>query len=445
MLYERWRKIATERRDKLALRDAASGRRWTFGELFAAGGGAPVSDPARFDLRDAPGRRPALQSADIAFPQGHSPEFILALLAAWRAGQVVCPLEPGQSAPEILPPPAPCIHLKSTSATTGVARMAAFTAEQLAADADNIVATMGLRTEWPNLGVISMAHSYGFSNLVLPLLLHGIPLILAPSPLPEAVRRAAEGEPVLTLPAVPAMWRAWHDADAIPPSVRLAISAGAPLPLELEQAVFAARELKIHNFYGSTECGSIAYDASESPRTDGAFVGEPMRNVELSVNPDGCLAVHSRAVAETYWPMPNDQLGAGQFQTNDLAELADGKVFLRGRTGDLINVAGRKLSPLVIEQALAGHPDVSACLVFGVPDRDAERHDLIVAAVVAKAAVSGETLRKFLLEQMPAWQVPRDWWFVESLDVNRVGKISRVEWRRRYVAKGARTAESARC
>jgi long-chain acyl-CoA synthetase len=41
---------------------------------------------------------------------------------------------------------------------------------------------MGLRPDWPNLGVISLAYSYGFSNLVLPLLLHGIPLFLAPSP-----------------------------------------------------------------------------------------------------------------------------------------------------------------------------------------------------------------------------------------------------------------------
>ena len=61
------------------------------------------------------------------------------------------------------------------------------------ADAENIVATMGLRPDWPNLGVISLAHSYGFSNLVLPLLLHGIPLILAPVPLPARLMR--QGNP----------------------------------------------------------------------------------------------------------------------------------------------------------------------------------------------------------------------------------------------------------
>ncbi len=78
-----------------------------------------------------------------------------------------------------------------TSATGGAPRMVAFTGEELVADADNIVATMGLRPDWPNLGVISLAHSYGFSNLVLPLLLHGIPLILVDAPLPETVRQAA--------------------------------------------------------------------------------------------------------------------------------------------------------------------------------------------------------------------------------------------------------------
>ena len=120
---------------------------------------------------------------------------------------------------------------------------------------------MGLRPDWPNLGVISLAHSYGFSNLVLPLLLHGIPLILAPAPLPEIIRRAAGRKCAVTLAAVPALWRAWHEAAGIPAQVRLAISAGAPLPLNLEQSVFAAGGIKIHNFYGASECGGIAYDS----------------------------------------------------------------------------------------------------------------------------------------------------------------------------------------
>ena len=434
MLYERWRQIASERRDQLALRDAASGRRWTFGELFAAADGAPVSDPARLHSAKVPRRCAGLPSK-LAFPQGHSSDFILALLAAWREGAVVCPLEPGQPPPQVPEPPGSCIHLKSTSATTGAARMAAFTTEQLTADAENIVATMGLRADWPNLAVISMAHSYGFSNLVLPLVLHGIPVILAPSPLPEALRRAAEGESALTLPAVPAMWRAWQEADAIPAKVRLAISAGAPLSVELETKVFQSCGLKLHNFYGSTECGGIAYDGSETPRTDPACAGSPLRNVSLGVSAAGCLVVKSHAVGETYWPEPQPTLGLGQFQTSDLAELNDGLVFLRGRSSDQINVAGRKVLPFTIEQVLVQHPSVTACLVFGVPDHDAGRTDLPVACVVAATQVKAEDLRQFLLARLPAWQVPRDWWFVPSLSANHVGKVSRAEWRRRYSKK----------
>jgi acyl-CoA synthetase (AMP-forming)/AMP-acid ligase II len=274
--------VAAERGGDLALRDFASGRRWTFAELAALA-----------EVRPADG-------TGMAFPSGPAPEFIFDLLAAWRENRLVCPLESGQPRPAMAAPPAACVHLKSTSGTGGAARFVAFTAPQLLADADNIIATMGLRADWPNLGAISLAHSYGFSNLVLPLLLQGIPLILVPAPLPEIIRQAAVTEAAVTLPAVPPLWRAWHQARTIPANVRLAISAGAPLPLSLECDVFQADGLKIHNFLGSSECGGIAYDASATPRSDPALVGSPLQNVICSLNDSGCLVVQSAAVGETY-------------------------------------------------------------------------------------------------------------------------------------------------
>jgi acyl-CoA synthetase (AMP-forming)/AMP-acid ligase II len=416
MLYQRWLRIARDHGRELALRDLGSGQQWSFAELNRLTEGVPQGGPR------------------VVYPQGHSAEFILDVLRAWRGNAVVCPLEPDQKPPRVPPPPAPCCHLKITSATTGLPRTIAFRAEQLAADAENIVASMGLRPDWPNLGVISLAHSYGFSNLVLPLLLQGIPLILAPSPLPAAVLRSAAGLPELTLAAVPALWRTWHEAGAIPPNVRLAISAGAPLPIAVEQAVFRATGLKIHNFYGSSECGGIAYDAADAPRDDDASVGAPMRNVELSVNEDGCLQVRSRAVGETYWPEASAALGGGAFQTSDLAELKDGRVCLRGRLSDQINVAGRKVSPATIELALRQHDAVRECLAFGVPSGDVDRTDAIVACVSTLAPVSSASLKQFLLGKLPAWQVPREWWFVDSLDTNVRGKLSRAQWREKFLA-----------
>src|SRR5215472_10318045 len=135
MLFERWREIARAHANDLAVRDLTTSSEWSFQELADAVGGWKVG----------PGP---------VFPQGHSVEFILAVLAAWGHGVVVCPLEPGQKPPEVPIPPSTIVHMKTTSASTGRPRLVAFKPSQLAADAENIVATMGLRQDWPNLGII---------------------------------------------------------------------------------------------------------------------------------------------------------------------------------------------------------------------------------------------------------------------------------------------------
>jgi acyl-coenzyme A synthetase/AMP-(fatty) acid ligase len=231
------------------------------------------------------------------------------------------------------------------------------------------------------------------------------------------------------------LWRAWDAAGVIPANVRLAISAAAPLPLALERRVFAATGIKIHNFYGSSECGGISYDSSAVPRTEESCAGQAMRNVALQIGAAGCLEVRSKAVGETYWPAPSGTLKAGCFRTGDLAEIIHGEVHLRGRLADQINVAGRKISPGAIEAVLLEHGQIAQCLAFGVPSADADRAEVIVACIVTRSPVTAEELKQFLLRKIPAWQIPRQWWFVDSLATNRRGKISRADWQRRYLER----------
>jgi acyl-CoA synthetase (AMP-forming)/AMP-acid ligase II len=428
MLYERWERIAAERGRAVAFSEMGGKMPWTFEML------AQKTRELKFPSR-------AINFPQLSHdqPKPGLATFLMVTLHAWRFGNAICPLEPGQPRPELEDIPPGTALLKTTSATTGAARYVAFTEAQLAADADNIVATMGLRRDWTNLGVIPVAHSYGFSNLILPLLLHGIPLLRARSPLPEEVRQAAARAPDLTLPAVPAMWRAWHEAGAIPPNVRLAISAGAPLPLPLEREVFEQTGLKIHNFYGATECGGIAYDAGKKPRTDPACVGAPMKNVRLSTNKEGGLVVRSKAVGRSYWPDAAANLSRARYVTSDLGEIRGNRVYLRGRAGDVINVAGRKVSPEVIERALLTHSAVRECLVLGAPAPDASRGERIVACVVATPGTTAQVLKEHLLNELPAWQIPRDWHFLETLSPNQRGKLSRAEWRARLAAGGSGT------
>jgi long-chain acyl-CoA synthetase len=416
MLYERWQSVARLHDDELALLDAASGQRWTFAQLAHAAEQFPLPDHR------------------LATPRGNGPAFILTVLAAWRVGRPVLPLE-GEAPVVNEPLPAGVVHLKTTSGTTRASQLIGFTAEQLAADADQIVATMGLRNDQPNLGLISLAHSYGFSNLVTPLLLGGIPLVLVASPMPASLQAAAAGFRSLALPAVPAMWRAWYEANAIPANVTLAISAGAPLSLELEAAIFERNGLKLHNFYGSSECGGIAYDAAPEPRGEAALAGRPLQGVTLSLAEDGCLVVTSAAVGVGYLPDDDARLGDGRFHTSDVAELRDGAVLLRGRSSDVINIAGRKLAPETVEAVLRQQPGVRECLVVGVPARDDTRGEEALAVLELAEGGSLEPVRRAAANLLPAWQCPRHWWVVPEIPSSQRGKISRREWREKFLGR----------
>lgn len=429
-LFDEWRKTAAAFGPLTALIDVASGRQWTFYGLAA-------------ELEALP---PAPAGQPLAVSAAGGPAFVLETLRAWRDRVPLVPLDSGGRLPDRLDGlPEWCVHVKSTSGSTGEPKIILFRPEQVAADAESIVRTMGITPAMTNVGVVSMAHSYGFSSLVAPLLLHGVPLAIAENPLPAAVASALAMVDDSVVPAVPAMWRAWHDAGLLARaagSIRIAISAGAPLPADLEQAVFRECGLKIHNFYGASECGGIAYDDSEVPRPDGsALVGRPMRGVRLGVAPDGCLEVRGPAVGEGYWP-PGSQGGealhGGCHRTGDLARVTGDGLELTGRAGDAINVAGRKLAPAVVEAVMERHPAVRHCVVFGVPSRNAARTDDVVIALSLREDAARldveQALRRHAAAELDAWQVPRRWVIDDSVGPDERGKISRRRWREMFLA-----------
>ncbi len=419
-LYERWLETCAARRTAWAVRDFAAGQEWSFGGLAEALGALSRLEPG---------------SLVVASAADGMAAFVLKTLQAWRDGAVLMPVETAAGIPERpLALQEAVVHVKTTSGSTGGPSRVLFTASQLAADHDQIRETMRLDNGAPNLAVISPAHSYGFSNLVLPLLLGGMPLIAPGNPLPVTLRRvlAEMAEPV-TLPAVPVMWRAWHQTGVLAGArVALAITAGAPMPLNLEVEIYEAHGLKVRNFYGASECGGIAFDDREGPRISAEEAGRPMSAVRLSMGEDGCLEVRGAAVALGYEDGGGERLGGGVFRTGDLARLEEGRVFLEGRATDTIHVAGRKVAPQVIEAALLRLPGVRHCVVFGVASEDAARVQEIVACVNAEAGVSQESLQAGLGRELPGWQIPRRWWLTSELRPDVRGKLSRAAWRERY-------------
>jgi long-chain acyl-CoA synthetase len=363
------------------------------------------------DLAAAVARAPSAVTPVVARSGGSG--FVVEILRGWRDGQAVIPLERDAPEPDLQsPPPVGTVLVKYTPGASGIPRGIFLNAAQVTADGDRITAAMGLVPSVPNLGVVSLAHSYGFSNVVLPLVLHGVPVHLAPVPFPRVIEEIFRSHPAMVVPAVPSMWRAWLRSGILTGApISLAISAGAPLALSLEADVFAATGIKIRNFYGASECGGISFDTSDRLRESAADVGTPMPGVDVSISPDGRILVRSDSVATGYdAPREEDQIGGGSYLTRDLGHLDGfGKIHLTGTLGGAINVAGRKVSPAKVEATLSATGLVHRIHVHGIPSSDAERCEEIAAEVVLLAGVSLSDLKAAASGRLQSWEIPRRW------------------------------------
>jgi acyl-CoA synthetase (AMP-forming)/AMP-acid ligase II len=440
-ILERWEIVLLERKSRAAVFSPD-------GEVLRTYGGI-AEEAARWT--DRLGSHSPRGS--IGLQMGNDPSWPAILLAAWKLGCPAVPLDGdltgerrsrleklcgislriergGGKIVSLESPPAPRPastpqFLKLTSGTMGEARAIRFTANQLLADCDTVCETMGIRTGDLNYGVISFAHSYGFSNLITPLLCRGVPVVVAEDRLPLAIATGLGKTRATVLPGVPAIFRALGGSQPGALSLRLCISAGAPLSTEVGQSFFRSWERKIHSFYGASECGGICYDDSDDPAPPQGFVGRAMQNVEikrLSKSQPAQIEVRSGAVASGYLPeVPGDVFGGGTFRPADLLEENGAGYTIKGRLSETINVAGRKVDPHEIENILLGCPGVREVVVLGLP---AVARGEDVAACVA-GDVSEEALRIHCANALPPWQSPRRWLIVDSLPVNARGKTSR--------------------
>jgi len=320
--------------------------------------------------------------------------------------------------------------IKLTSGTSGAPRAILFTAEQLLADCDQICEAMGIGEMDLNYGVVAFSHSYGFSNLITPLLCRGVGLVAAQDALPRAIASGIAASGATVLPAVPAVFHALSGVEGALPGLRLCISAGAPLRVETADAFRARFGLKVHTFYGASECGGIAYDGTEEAISLPGFVGSAMPGVRIEVSPDGACSVRSAAVGTSYFPAESEELGGGEFRPADLLQKLPEGWQITGRRSDVINVGGKKASPSEIEAVLISHPGVSEAAVFGVGN--SARTEAVCACVVAHEGTDLAGLKAWCSERLPAWQVPRAIARVEAIPVNARGKISRPELAARF-------------
>jgi len=326
--------------------------------------------------------------------------------------------------------------LKLTSGTTAAPRAIRFLSAQLLADCNQICETMGITDRDLSFGVIPLSHSYGFSNLVTPLLARGVPLVLSRDRMPRAVLDDLARTNATVFPGMPVFYQAFSEMEEVPalPKLRLCVSAGAPLPVEVARKFREKFHQPIHSFYGSSECGGICYDRDAALLEQG-FVGQPMRGIDLEVlEPDAPatrVRVQSAAAGDGYFPEPDDErLGRGKFIPDDLLSVSADGFRIVGRISDVINVAGKKVNPAEVEAELLRFAGVRAVVVFG--RESILRNEEVAACVVAAEGVRESDLLEHCRVRLSGWQVPKRIFLVDEIPVNERGKVNRRELAHRF-------------
>jgi long-chain acyl-CoA synthetase len=330
----------------------------------------------------------------------------------------------------------PLSLLKLTSGTTATPRAIRFRSEQLLADCNQICDAMGITDADLNFGVIPISHSYGFSNLLTPLIARGVPMVISRDRTPRAILADLARSNATVFPGMPVFYQAFCEMEHVPrlSKLRLCISAGAPLSIEVTKKFRGKFNLPIHSFYGASECGGICYDREATNPSEG-FVGEAMKGVDLEIaDPNRSatqIRVRSAAVGDGYFPEPDkEKLCDGIFVPDDLLARDRSGFKIVGRISDVINVAGKKVNPAEVEAHLLRFTGVQQAVVFG--RESAFRNEEVSACVVAAPDISETELLQFCRGVLSPWQVPKRIFIVNAIPANERGKISRRELSRQF-------------
>ena len=346
------------------------------------------------------------------------------------------------------PPPRPAADEESeaivvfTSGSTGFPKAAAFSHRAIVAGLHSLLQiTRRLPQQVPDdhpgevtLQTTPFFHFGGVQALQRAVLLGGTLVLTVGRFDPEQVAELIERERVQRWSAVPTMVSRLLGLEDLGArdlsSVRSVTLGGAPVSptlMDRLRATFPGVRDRVGTGWGLTEAGgqltaASGRDTLEHPGT----VGTPLPFVELRIDGTGEILARSPMGMTGYVGQPTDDIDAeGWLRTGDLGTIdAEGRLWLTGRSKDVIVRGGENVAAAHVEEALAAHEAVIEAAVIGLPHEDLGEE--VAAAVAVRDGVTAEELREFAAERLAGFAVPSRWWlWSEPLPITDAGKVAK--------------------
>src|ERR1700728_2508525 len=292
-------------------------------------------------------------------------------------------------------------------------------------------------------GGLPLFHVFGQTVALNVAVAAGACLTLLPRFDAEHALRIIAEHGVTVFEGVPTMYVALlhqpNRADYDTSSLRMCISGGAALPVEVLRGFEEAFGVSVLEGYGLSETSPIAsFNHPDRERRPGS-IGTPIRDVQMRLvdNEDnevprgevGEIVIRGPNVMKGYWQRPEataEAIRDGWFHSGDLARVdEDGYYYIVDRKKDLIIRGGYNVYPRAIEEVFYEHPAVAEAAVIGIP-HDSLGED-VGAAVALKpgATVTPEELRDYVKSQVAAYKYPRQVWILDQLPKGPTGKIQK--------------------
>ena len=339
-----------------------------------------------------------------------------------------------------------------TSGTTGYPKGVVSTHQNI----EYQITSLTTSWEWQQydhiLNVLPMHHVHGIVNVTLCALWSGACCEFLPKFDPKSVFDIFCKKEANLFMAVPTIYfkliSFWNKLENEQQSIisnclkefRLMVSGSAALPISVLEQWKTISGHTLLERYGMTEMGMAISNPYHGKRRPG-HIGQALANVTIRiVNEDnevvpegtsGEIQVQGPNVFKEYWQKPEATVDTftqdGWFKTGDIAVLDNGSYRILGRNSvDIIKSGGYKISALEIEEVLRSHSEIKDCGVVGIPDD--EWGEIVGASLILEnEEIDVDQLKKWLLERLAQYQIPRKFIFQDDLPRNVMGKVTKNE------------------
>jgi long-chain acyl-CoA synthetase len=328
-----------------------------------------------------------------------------------------------------------------SSGSTGRPKQIGRSHSSLLFELDSLRRTLRITPDDRFLGVAPFSHVNGLMRSMMASITSGAALYPLPRFERQAVADCIRENRLTIFIGVPfhfsTLAKARFRPEADFSSLRLCVSASAPMPTAMNRLFHEQFGHYVRQLYGSTETGTISVNLEDNIADSIDTVGKPIYGVAVEVFLEdgdpappgemGEFAVESPGAIRAYVNAEEanrESFRGGYFFTGDLGRRdASGVLTIAGRKKFFINKAGYKIDPKEIQDLLESHPKVEEAVVLGLPTSYGD--EKVTAVVVGNGACTAEELVEFCRGKIAPFKIPSVIEFRASIPKSPTGKIRR--------------------